>query len=721
MNHLAAFIGVSKKYNREDVLKDLSFSISSGEIIGVLGASGAGKSTMMKLLSGIEHPTSGAVINRAVRTGYVFQEPRLLPWKTALENVMLPLTAVKTEQGRAKKAAMQQLERMGLKEYADYYPKQLSGGMIQRVSLARAFVNEPQLLLMDEPFSAIDLKLKELLMFLLKEHLKNSPAAVVYISHAPDEILRIAHRVFIFEKGGGFHDMPCSRENLMQYYDSADIAGFLRQIKIKEEKIMSDWLKKRENFTTMDMRTKTMEFLPELLKIAEGIKEGDGLHVIQSFEPVPLYFHMEKSGFVRHTEKYSDSEYHAYFYKTPPETPSMASKMAQHLNVSDIRAEKIASIVMDFFNGASLESLKPDYNGIAPVTSAEFAYAEQLISDRGVPDSRFENNINSLIKLFKSSLDIGAAGSYPDGHPITTYKKENREIEKIAEAIRHEIRNSGTPDIEYLKSCFLKLKDVGHHYVRKENQLFPFLEKKGFDKPSTVMWSLHDKIRNGIKECIALLDGRNLEGFLSIQDDVLEELLGMIYKEEKILLPTAEMMLTEDEWKQIRSGERELSYCFIDTPPMWGENTAPKTAVYQPRTEGIYLKLSEGMLSYEQINAIFSNLPIDVSFVDADDRVRFYNQSAERIFPRSPEVIGREVRYCHPPKSVDTVMAILSAFKSGEKNVAEFWLELHGKFLHIRYFAVRDAAGAYMGTLEVMQNVTEIRKLEGARTLLSWE
>lgn len=127
------------------------------------------------------------------------------------------------------------------------------------------------------------------------------------------------------------------------------------------------------------------------------------------------------------------------------------------------------------------------------------------------------------------------------------------------------------------------------------------------------------------------------------------------------------------------------------------------------------------MLSYEQINAIFSHLPIDVSFVDADDRVRFYNQSAERIFPRSPEVIGREVRYCHPPKSVDTVMAILSAFKSGEKNVAEFWLELHGKFLHIRYFAVRDATGAYMGTLEVMQNVTEIRKLEGARTLLSWE
>ena len=130
--------------------------------------------------------------------------------------------------------------------------------------------------------------------------------------------------------------------------------------------------------------------------------------------------------------------------------------------------------------------------------------------------------------------------------------------------------------------------------------------------------------------------------------------------------------------------------------------------------------LKEGSLSQEQLNLFFSHLPFDVTFVDENDRVAFFNQGSERTFLRSPGIIGREVKFCHPPKSVDTVLVILEAFKNGSKDSAEFWINFGGKLIHIRYFALRDEDKNYKGVIELTQDITEIQKIEGERRLLDW-
>ena len=392
-----------------------------------------------------------------------------------------------------------------------------------------------------------------------------------------------------------------------------------------------------------------------------------------------------------------------------------SSEMERHIQVNKQRADKIAAIVHKFFGGADTASLQKEYETIAPVTAEEFAYAEQLISDAGVPDSKFENEISGIISLFRSSLENTTLPELPAGHPVSTYVRENAEILNLTGKVREELGRI-KPDTDRMLSLYKTLKDVNLHYVRKETQLFPYLEKKGFDKPTTVMWTLHDKVRKGIKDSIENLEHGRTEEFLEIQDFLPDEIEGMVFKEEKILFPTALMMLDEAEWRQIRSNEKELQYCFIDQPEGWEGNQDSSKADHSG-----FAVLGEGILSMEQLNAVFSHLPFDISFVDENDRVKFYNAAPNRIFPRSPDVIGREVKYCHPPKSVATVMEILDSFRNGKRDKAEFWLTLNERFLHIQYFAVRNGEGKYMGTLEVMQDATEVRKLEGKRTLLSWE
>ena len=127
------------------------------------------------------------------------------------------------------------------------------------------------------------------------------------------------------------------------------------------------------------------------------------------------------------------------------------------------------------------------------------------------------------------------------------------------------------------------------------------------------------------------------------------------------------------------------------------------------------------MMTVEQVNMMLKHLPVDISFVDENDEVRYYSATKDRIFPRSPGVIGRKVQNCHPPKSFAMVQKILDEFRAGRRDKADFWIQMKGRFLLIQYFAVRDEQGVYKGTLEVSQDVTDIRKLEGQKRLLDWE
>jgi DUF438 domain-containing protein len=271
------------------------------------------------------------------------------------------------------------------------------------------------------------------------------------------------------------------------------------------------------------------------------------------------------------------------------------------------------------------------------------------------------------------------------------------------------------------------------HYVRKENILFPYLEQKGFFGPSSVMWAIHDDIRAGWKDlgerlserpsAPAVFAGQLAEALAPIDTAIRE----MCYKEENILFPTALEKLTEQEWAAIRAQEAESGYAYVQPGDEWppAELAAQVQDAAPPAPEATQpgqvaeqlIPLDVGALSAAQINLLLTNLPVDVTFVDENDEVRYFSETRERIFPRSPAIIGRKVQLCHPPTSVHRVQQILDDFRTGKRDVAEFWIQMSGLFIHIRYFALRDRQGTYRGTLEVSQELSPLRALEGEKRL----
>ena len=263
------------------------------------------------------------------------------------------------------------------------------------------------------------------------------------------------------------------------------------------------------------------------------------------------------------------------------------------------------------------------------------------------------------------------------------------------------------------------LAGLENHYQRKENQLFPILERHGVTGPSQVMWGVHDQIRAAIKSAREAVERKDAQGFSTVAAALARDIVEMVYKEEKILFPLSLQTLTEQEWIEVRRGEDTLGYELARPAAAWPEDLRVGEA--PASSDDGLLSLLTGEMSLEQVNLVFTHLPVDLSFVDENDEVRFYSEGPDRIFPRSPAVIGRKVQNCHPPKSVHMVQEILDSFRAGTQSMAEFWIRLQGRFIHIRYFAVRDRAGAYRGCLEVSQDVTRIRELQGERRLLEWK
>lgn len=314
----------------------------------------------------------------------------------------------------------------------------------------------------------------------------------------------------------------------------------------------------------------------------------------------------------------------------------------------------------------------------------------------------------------------------PDWHPVKTYFKEN----KALNALLHELSKvDPEKDFQLFFSLFNQVGEVDKRYTRKENQLFPFLEKHGWNGPSQGMWSFHDANRDIIRLIRKKIEHRDLAG---VADDIrilIGELQRMMAVEEMRLLPYAMELLTDEDWIQMRTGEEEIGWAFNIRPVGLAETSSVETKTENNNTitgreqargfSGI--PLDEGFMNPEQINLMLKFLPVDLTYVDENDRVIFYNRGEERVFPRSAAVIGREVRFCHPPKSVGTVLKILEEFKKGTKDEAEFWINYRGKTIHIRYFAIRDNDKNYKGVIEVSQDITKIKTLEGEQRLLSWE
>ena len=311
--------------------------------------------------------------------------------------------------------------------------------------------------------------------------------------------------------------------------------------------------------------------------------------------------------------------------------------------------------------------------------------------------------------------------------------KENKELRNVAadiDAVLSEISQYENADIDAmilkLRGLYNSLFDVDKLYRRKEYLLFPYLEKQGITGPPKVMWGKHDEIRELIKGSIELLqtEGITRDELLAAAEIVLtpakKGVVEMTQKEEEILFPMALDKLTETEWYEINKQSLEIGFCLYDPPVEWRPEWADDDILTELNTEGGNVQLPSGGFSAEELMAVLNALPIDVTFVDKNDKVKYFSQGEERVFQRNRAILNRDVRYCHPPASAHIVDKILDDFKSNRSSRAPFWINMGGKFIHIEYFALRNGEGEYLGTLEVSHDVNRYRKLEGEQRILSY-
>ena len=310
------------------------------------------------------------------------------------------------------------------------------------------------------------------------------------------------------------------------------------------------------------------------------------------------------------------------------------------------------------------------------------------------------------------------------GHPVHTYLVE----EELIISLLEELTNTN-PNEEFQKfyNLFNHLATVERRFERKENQLFPFLEQKGWTGPSRNMWSFHDTIREIFRIIRKNIDEKDLDSAKQNVEYAGQNLKNLMDVEKRVLFPNAMDILTDEEWIKMREGEDEIGWMLSESPAKYPEekeyiHPSEDTTL---RTDVVFdenaLHFDEGYMTVEQVNLMFRTLPLDLTYVDENDRVIFYNRGEERVFPRSAGIIGREVKFCHPPKSVDTVLKILEAFRKGEQNEASFWFNYREKLIYVRDFAVRDSEKNYRGVIEMSQDISETKKIEGERRLLEWE
>jgi DUF438 domain-containing protein len=409
--------------------------------------------------------------------------------------------------------------------------------------------------------------------------------------------------------------------------------------------------------------------------------------------------------------------------------------MSDYNSEENKKKEALKQIIKDLHAGVSVEDLQKKFARLIKDTSPEeIANMENALIQEGFPPSEIQRLCDVHAQVFEQSLSKVKKIAKIPGHPIYTFIEENKEAKKILKKLSKVAKKMRKPppkdtDIAAFKNGFNTLKEIEKHYQRKENQLFPALEAKGFTGPTKVMWGKHDEIRSHLKKTESLMKERDWPSLYKQFKTLLSAIKKMVFLEEKILYPTSAKKLDTMDWVKIKKGGSEIGYAWVTPSNLWdanlakamkGEQKMEKPQPERKRPEDGKIKLEEGYLTAGQLILMLKKLPIDITFVDENDTVCFYSASEDRIFPRSPAIIGRAVQNCHPPKSVHIVEDILRNFKEKKKDVAEFWLQMEGKFIHIRYFPVYNAQGEYKGVIEVSQEVSAIRALEGERRILDW-
>ncbi len=364
---------------------------------------------------------------------------------------------------------------------------------------------------------------------------------------------------------------------------------------------------------------------------------------------------------------------------------------------------------------AIYEKYKAVVKDIKPI---DLFYVDMYKDTSDLDEATIKASANKFVNVFQEGLKRYELNRHD--HPFFQgLLDENTAITRHLKTMKTYFKAGPIKDNQAdILAGFEKLLELEKKFVKKENILFPVLEDKvPSTKPLEVMWSLHDDARYQTKAIINELKQTLPEDETALKQKIGNYyylVYGIIQKEALILYPVASALVHEADLDKMLDESFQYGFTFIEvTPPAYEQKRT------EPKLDNVF-KTATGVLNAKQLDLMLNTLPVDITYVDKDDKVRYFNDRKDRHFPRNPSIIGRLVKHCHPPKSVATVERIVEAFKSGEKDTADFWITFKGLFLYIRYFAVRDASGTYEGVLEVSQDVTEIRSLKGEKRLLDW-
>jgi len=409
--------------------------------------------------------------------------------------------------------------------------------------------------------------------------------------------------------------------------------------------------------------------------------------------------------------------------------------MSELINNSTERKKRLKELILKLHTGESQEVVRQQLlESLSQIPYGEVVEVEQELISEGLPEEDVLKLCDAHSAVLDGKIDLSSSKIIPDGHPVDVMIHENSELKKVAleiEILLDEVSGANEINIEAvilkLRGLFNNIFDVDKLYRRKEYLLFPFLENQGITGPPKVMWGKQDEIRDLIKGSIELLQTPSItrEELIASSEIILfpaiKGVVDMTKKEEEILFPMALDKLTESDWYEISKQSLQIGFCLYDPQKDWKPEWTKEDSVNELNKTGQNIQLPSGSFTVEELLAILNTLPVDITFVDRDDKVKYFSQGKERIFQRNRAILNRDVRHCHPPASAHIVDKIIEDFKSGREDQAPFWINSGDKMIHINYFALRNDKGEYLGTLEVSHDVSGYRKLEGDQRILSYK
>ena len=409
--------------------------------------------------------------------------------------------------------------------------------------------------------------------------------------------------------------------------------------------------------------------------------------------------------------------------------------MSELINNSSERKKRLKELILKLHKGESQETVRQQLlESLSQIPYGEVVEVEQELISEGLPEEEVLKLCDAHSAVLDGNIDLSSSKKIPEGHPVDVMINENSELKKVALEIDILLNEISVDDDINIESSVLKLRglfnnlfDVDKLYRRKEYLLFPYLENQGITGPPKVMWGKHDELRDLIKGSIELLQTPSItrEELIASSEIILfpaiKGVVDLTKKEEEILFPMAFDKLTESDWYEISKQSLQIGFCLYDPQKEWKPEWAKEDSVNDLNKTGENIQLPSGSFTVEELLSIMNTLPIDMTFVDRDDKVKYFSQGKERIFQRNRAILNRDVRHCHPPASAHIVDKIIEDFKSGKEDQAPFWINTEGKMIHIAYFALRNDKGGYLGTLEVSHDISGYRKLEGDQRILSYK